>query len=359
MKKILFIDRDGTIIKEPEDFQIDSLEKLDLVEGVIPALLELKTMGFKFVMISNQDGLGTDSFPTQDFEVPHNKLLEILSSQGIKFEEILICPHFSEDDCECRKPRVGLVLDYLRDPSIDFDNSYVIGDRESDMKLAANMKVEPIQILENRTSGEGMSWVEAVAKIKGKDRKATVTRKTKETDITVSLNLDNNQRVEIETGIPFFDHMLEQIGKHSNISLSVLTNGDIEIDDHHTVEDTALALGAALSKALSDKCGIGRYGFSLPMDETSASVLLDLGGRPYFKFDGKFSREKVGDLSTEMVKHFFMSLAESLKANIHISVDGENCHHEVEGVFKAFARSLGQAIKLDYSTGLPSTKGTL
>lgn len=359
MKKVLFIDRDGTIIREPKDFQIDSFDKLDFVEGVIPALLQLKSMGFKFVMISNQDGLGTDSFPSENFYSVHNKLISILSSQGITFEDTLICPHFSDDNCDCRKPKLGMVVNHLRDSSIDFDNSYVLGDRDSDQKLAENMKIRFIRIFEENTAASGHSWQEAVAIIKNSDRKAEVRRKTKETDIKVEINLDRNESIDISTGIGFFDHMLEQIAKHASVGLIIKVKGDLEIDDHHTVEDTGIALGEAISKALSDRFGLERYGFSLPMDEASCSVLLDLGGRPFFKFDGLFQREKLGELSTEMIKHFFRSVSESLKANLHVKIEGENDHHKAEGAFKAFAKALRQAIIVDYTKGLPSTKGVM
>lgn len=358
MRKILFIDRDGTIIKEPEDFQIDSLEKLELVPGVIPALLELQEAGYSFVMISNQDGLGTDSFPTVDFEVPHNKLIDLLSSQGINFLEQLICPHFESDNCNCRKPRVGLVVDYLRDPTIDFENSFVIGDRESDLELAKNMKVGAFQINQEADSGD-KSWKSVVKQIKGRNRVAQIIRTTKETSIDVSVDLDSPENVSINSGLNFFDHMLEQIAKHANIGMRITVDGDTEIDDHHTIEDTGLALGSALNKALSDRYGIGRYGFSLPMDEASSSALIDLSGRPYFKFSGNFSRETIGDVSTEMLVHFFKSLSETLRANIHLTVDGENCHHQVESMFKAFARALRQGVTKSSGVGLPSTKGVL
>ena len=359
MKKILFIDRDGTLLSEPSDYQVDCLTKLKLVEGVIPALLDAKSLGYKFVMISNQDGLGSKSFPMEKFEPPQKMLLEILSSQGIDFENILICPHFEEDRCGCRKPKLNLVVDYLRDPEVDFENSYVIGDRQSDMDLAKAMKIRGIRVKDPMTGNTGMDWHEVISHIKKTERKAVVHRKTSETDIKIQLNLDNPKIIEISTGLAFFDHMLEQIARHASIGMKVNVTGDLEVDDHHTVEDTALALGEALRRVLSNKIGIGRYGFALPMDDAQTQVLVDLGGRPYFKFEGKFQREKIGDMSTEMVPHFFKSIAESAKANIHIDARGDNTHHMVECIFKGFARALKGAIKVDIGSGLPSTKGTL
>jgi imidazoleglycerol-phosphate dehydratase / histidinol-phosphatase len=352
MIKYLFIDRDGTLIEEPTDYQIDSVDKFKLEKGVIPALLQLQQAGFHLVMVSNQDGLGTVSFPQQDFDVPHQLLMHILHSQGIDFKNIHICPHKPDDHCQCRKPNLGLVLDYLKSGNLDFDNSYVIGDRPSDQKLAENMGIKHIAYDKNTT------W-EAIAKqLLTKPRVAQLVRETKETKITVAVNLDESQPMDIKTGIGFFDHMLEQLAKHSGISLVLNTHGDLHIDEHHTVEDTALALGEALRKALGDKLGINRYGFLLPMDEALTEVAIDLSGRAYFVFEGHLPRESVGELSTEMVIHFFRSFAEGLRATLHIKTTGENTHHMVESMFKGVGRALKQAITAQ-GYELPSTKGLL
>ncbi len=353
-QKILFVDRDGTIIIEPADQQIDTLEKLNFLSGVIPALLSLSKAGYRLVMISNQDGLGTSSFPQADFDAPHQLMLRILNSQGIYFDNILICPHKPAENCDCRKPKLGLVKDYLIEQTIDRENSYVIGDRESDVGLARNMGIQGIHLGSQGTP----DWQSIINAILTKPRIGKIHRKTKETDITVTVNLDQQNDIQVNSGIGFFDHMLEQLAKHGGFGLSVSVLGDLHIDEHHTVEDTALAIGAALRKALGDKLGIARYGFVLPMDEALAQVALDLSGRAFFKFDGQFNRERVGELSTELIPHFFHSLADSLQANLHISVSGENTHHMIEAMFKATGRTLRQAInKVDSS--LPSTKGVL
>lgn len=347
--KYLFIDRDGTIINEPADYQIDSLEKLDLEPGVIPALLQLQQAGFKLIMVSNQDGLGTDSFPQAHFDAPHQMLMNILSSQGIRFDDIKICPHKPEDQCQCRKPNLGLVLDYLKNNTMDFNHSYVIGDRKTDHELANNMGIQYIAY---------GAWDKITKQLLTQDRTAHVVRKTKETNIDVQVNLDHPNPIAIKTGIGFFDHMLEQLSKHSGIAIRLEVLGDLHIDEHHTVEDTALALGQALREALGDKLGIARYGFLLPMDEALTQVALDLSGRAYFVFDGEFPRENVGELSTEMIPHFFRSLAEGMHATLHIKTTGENTHHMVESMFKGVGRALKQAVnKQGYD--LPSTKGTL
>ena len=354
MRKILFIDRDGTICKEPDDEQVDRIEKIELLDRVIPNLLDLQKHGYELVMISNQDGLGTSSFPQEDFDKPHNFLMSILSSQGINFSKTLICPHFPDDQCDCRKPELGLVLSYLQDPEWDRSRSAVIGDRESDLKLADKMGIRGIAV-----GPKGNSWDQISRLLLDQGRQASLQRDTKETKIQVSIDLDRQETAEIDTGLKFFDHMLEQLPRHGGFSLSVKCQGDVEVDDHHTVEDVGLALGKCFKQALGDKRGIQRYGFLLPMDESQAQVALDLGGRPYVKCDAHFQREKVGDLSTEMVPHFFRSFAESLGANIHLKVLGENDHHKVEALFKAVARSLKQAISSDGSGAMPSTKGTL
>jgi len=353
-KKILFIDRDGTLIEEPSDFQVDRIDKLNFKPDVIPSLLRFKKAGFSFVMISNQDGLGTSSLPSNDFTFPHEFMLRVFQSQGITFEAIRICPHLPVDGCDCRKPKIGLVLDYLVEQKIDRENSYVIGDRETDSLFAANLGIKSIRLGDINSC----TWTEVTNQILSQSRSAVLTRKTNETEICVKINLDHNDEININTGLGFFDHMLEQLAKHAGINLSLLVKGDLNIDDHHTIEDAGIALGEAMRKALGDKLGVARYGFMLPMDESLAQVAIDLSGRSYFIFKGKFNREKVGDLSTELISHFFRSFAESLKATLHIKVTGENNHHMIESIFKAVGRSLRQALgKVDNS--LPSTKGLL
>lgn len=351
--RVLFIDRDGTLIHEPDDFQVDALDKVRLVDGAIPALLELATHGYRFVMVSNQDGLGSDAFPEEHFRVCQDFMLSIFSSQGIYFDEILICPHLPDDGCECRKPRAGLLTRYLAENDIDLSNSAVIGDRETDLELADRIGVTGIQI-----DSTVFGWPQAVTQLCHSQRQAAVKRKTNETDIAVTVNLDSSAPVAISTGIGIYDHMLEQIAKHGGFSLSVNCAGDTDVDDHHTVEDTAICIGDALRKALGNKLGIGRYGFVVPMDESEARASLDLSGRGRFRFRGDFPREQVGELATEMVEHFFRSLSDSLRAAIHIEVYGENAHHMVEACFKSVGRTLRQAIRRE-GTDMPSTKGTL
>jgi len=355
-KRILFIDRDGTLIEEPPDQQIDSLQKLRLLPGVIPALLQLRDAGYIFVMVSNQDGLGTSSFPEPTFREPHEFLRDLLISQGISFEAEFICPHFPADGCNCRKPKTGLLDDYLQSIDLDREHSYVIGDRETDLQLARNLGIAGVRVRTDR--GEGETWPNIAARLAKSGRRAQVNRKTKETDIVVAVNLDSETPIHVSTGLGFFDHMLEQIAKHGGFSLDLTCKGDLQIDEHHTVEDCALALGQALRTALGDKRGIHRYGFLLPMDEALAQVAIDLSGRAYFMFEGEFGRDQVGQLPTELVPHFFRSLADTLGAAINIKVEGENTHHMIEACFKGVGRALRQAIRIT-DTGLPSTKGTL
>lgn len=353
-KLVLFIDRDGTLIEEPEDFQVDRLDKVRLATGAIPALLQLKAFGYSFVMVSNQDGLGTDAFPQEQFEVCQDHVLQLFASQGIEFDEIFICPHLPDEGCECRKPRAGLLTGFLAANDINLQASAVIGDRKTDVELADRIGVRSFLI----DAASKKSWQQVVTDLCFADRQAKVDRKTNETDISVAVNLDQDEPVSVATGIGFFDHMLEQIAKHGGFALEVSCDGDLEIDDHHSVEDTALCLGAALREALGGKFGIERYGFVVPMDESEARVSIDLSGRARFVFNGSFPTESVGQLSTEMVQHFFLSLSDALGAALHIEVTGENAHHMVEACFKAVGRALGQAIRRS-GDSLPSTKGTL
>ncbi len=354
--KILFIDRDGTLVEEPDDFQVDALEKIRLVPNVIPALLELAQNGFRFVMVSNQDGLGTASFPEDKFAVCQEQILRLFRSQGVTFDEIFICPHLPVDQCECRKPRSGLLTRYLAATDIKLPLSAVIGDRTSDMELAERIGVRGLLV--NSDNPAGLSWLDIVELLCHSERVARIERNTNETRISVAVNLDSPAHIDIHTGIGFYDHMLEQIARHGGFGLKIRCDGDLEIDEHHTVEDTAICLGSALREALDNKFGIGRYGFLLPMDESEAKVAVDLSGRASFQFSGSFPRDKVGEFSTEMVEHFFRSLAESLGAALHIEVKGENTHHMIEACFKSVGRALRQAI-VKTGTELPSTKGTL
>jgi imidazoleglycerol-phosphate dehydratase / histidinol-phosphatase len=355
-RRILFLDRDGTLNEEVSDEQIDSLAKIRLMPGVIPALLELKRAGFAFVVVTNQDGLGTPSFPRESFDIAQRFILDLFSSQGIEFEAVFLCPHFKREDCSCRKPKLGMVQAFLSANDIDKTHSFMIGDRETDLEFAANLGVQGIRITLGGPTEE--TWPAIAARILGSARRARLRRKTKETDISVEVDLSREGPSEIASGLGFFDHMLEQIAKHGGFALNLKCSGDLQIDEHHTVEDCALTLGAALREALGDKRGIARYGFLLAMDEAEAQVALDLSGRPYFVWDGKFNRERVGELPTELVPHFFRSLAESLGAALHITVRGDNSHHMIESCFKGVGRSLRQAIRLD-SEGVPSSKGTL
>jgi imidazoleglycerol-phosphate dehydratase/histidinol-phosphatase len=354
--KILFIDRDGTLIHEPDDFQVDRLDKVRLVDAVIPALLELQKHGFRLVMISNQDGLGTPAFPREHFDAAHALVLQILTSQGISFDEIFICPHLPADNCDCRKPRSGLLTRFLAANTIDLTASAVIGDRDSDMDLAERIGVRGLRV--NCEHDKALTWPQIVDSLCRSARTAQVDRVTNETRIRVGVNLDAANPVAITTGIGFFDHMLEQIARHGGFGLQVSCDGDLEIDEHHTVEDVAICLGKALRDALGNKYGIGRYGFLLPMDESLARVALDLSGRAAFSFNAEFPRDTVGELSTEMVEHFFRSLADALGAALHIEVHGRNTHHMIEACFKSVGRSLRQAMARD-GTELPSTKGIL
>lgn len=357
MTPILFVDRDGTLIEEPADFQIDAYGKLRFFEGVIPALLRLRDAGYAFVMVSNQDGLGTDAFPQADFDGPHDLMMQVFASQGIRFREVLIDRSLPADNAATRKPGIGLVLPYLRDRDIDWTRSAMVGDRETDLRFAANLGIRGFQ-LRTAAFGGDWDWAGIAHALVDAPRQALVQRNTGETRIRVALDLDRAAEPVAHTGLPFFDHMLEQLGKHGGFALEVQAEGDLHIDEHHTVEDTGLAFGQALREALGDKRGIGRYGFTLPMDETLASAALDFGGRPYFVFEGAFRRERVGDLPTELVPHFFRSLCDVAGLNLHLQVQGDNDHHQVEACFKVFARALRQAVARSGSE-LPTTKGVL
>ncbi len=356
MTRLLFIDRDGTIIEEPEDEQIDSFSKLKFTPGVIRNLNFIRTKtDFKFVMVSNQDGLGTDSFPEDTFWPVHNFILQTLESEGITFDDILIDRHFPEDNSDTRKPATGLVRKYMDDPEYDIANSYVIGDRETDRQFAENIGCKALIL-----GKDGLTWDKIAELLFAGERTAEARRTTKETEISVKLNLDGTGKCDISTGIGFFDHMLEQIGKHGMMDLTVSCKGDLNVDEHHTIEDTAIVLGDCLLKALGDKRGIERYGYCLPMDDCLCSVALDFGGRPWLVWDAEFKREKIGDMPTEMFLHFFKSLSDSARMNLNVKAEGDNEHHKIEGIFKAFARSLRMAVKRDIQHfELPSTKGTL
>ena len=404
MKKYLFIDRDGTLVYEPEDFQVDALDKVKFLPHVIPALLRLQEAGYRLVMVSNQDGLGTESFPLETFTPAHELILNTLESQGINFEQVLICPHKPEDNCDCRKPKLGLVQAYLNDDSWDRATSYFIGDRPTDLAMAAAMGIKGLKVgdfASDDSSAEvpALTWDEIVATILNVGpvrtqhvRTAHVVRTTRETKIDLTVDLDHSGHSSIATGIGFFDHMLDQIATHGNFNLTVKVEGDLEVDGHHTIEDTGIALGTALKEALGDKRGIGRFGFVVPMDEVMAQVFaaskdqmvsigadtkigpeaaedseshhitvaLDISGRPHceFELDADFTREDINGFETQMVSHFFESLAVAMGLTLHMKVTKGNAHHQVEALFKAFGRALRPAIKV-VGTELPSSKGTL
>ncbi len=368
MKKVLFIDRDGTIIREPEDFQIDSFAKLSFIPGAISNLARIaRETDFELVMVSNQDGLGTDSFPETDFHPVQNFILDTLAGEGVRFAEVLIDRSFPEENKPSRKPGTGMLAKYMSG-EYDLENSFVIGDRPTDVQLAKNLGSKAIYIrnplfqVDIEESAFPVlavqSWNEIYGIVRRSDRKVTHRRNTAETDFTVELNLDGSGRSEINTGISFFDHMLDQLAKHGGLDLKLSGKGDLHIDEHHTIEDVAITLGEAFNLALGDKRGLERYGFCLPMDDCLAQVALDFGGRNWIVWEAEFKRENVGKMPTEMYFHFFKSFTDHAKCNLNIKAEGHNEHHKIEAIFKAFARSIKAAVR---RTGreLPSTKGVL
>jgi imidazoleglycerol-phosphate dehydratase / histidinol-phosphatase len=353
-QRVLFVDRDGTLIEEPPDEQVDSLEKIRFLPGVFSALQRLTAAGFRLVMVSNQDGLGTSSYPREKFELVQDFVIRAFASQGLTFDAVCICPHLPAENCACRKPKLGLVQPYLATTRVDFAASAVIGDRTTDIEFALNLGMRGLRVQLAGTPDE--TWPAVADELL--NRRAIFSRATKETHVDVMLDLDAEGPISISTGHGFFDHMLEQLARHGGFALTLKSTGDLHIDEHHTVEDCALALGSALKLALGDKRGIARYGFLLPMDESRVQVAIDLSGRPYAVFDGKFPRADVGGLATELVPHFFRSLGETLGAAIHVTVIGENTHHMVEACFKGVGRALRQALRREGGE-LPSTKGVL
>ncbi|MEY3678639.1 MAG: bifunctional histidinol-phosphatase/imidazoleglycerol-phosphate dehydratase HisB [Bacteroidota bacterium] len=363
MKKILFIDRDGTLIVEPpSDFQVDSLEKLEFIPGVFQHLSRIvQELEYELVMVSNQDGLGTSSFPEVDFWPAQQKMIQAFKNEGIEFKEILIDRSFPEEQSPGRKPGTAMLTHYLYG-ACDLAKSFVIGDRLTDVQLAKNMACGSIFIGNSTCSEADLSvktWEEIYQFLKARPRTAVLERSTKETQISVQLNLDGSGKSNLETGIPFFDHMLEQVAKHAQVDLSIHAEGDLEIDEHHTIEDVAITLGAAFQQALGDKKGIERYGFLLPMDDVLAQVAIDFGGRPWLVWDAEFKREKVGEMPTEMFFHFFKSFSDHAKCNLNIKAKGLNEHHKIEAIFKAFAKALKMAIAPSGANSIPSTKGSL
>ncbi|MDA0935993.1 MAG: bifunctional histidinol-phosphatase/imidazoleglycerol-phosphate dehydratase HisB [Bacteroidetes bacterium] len=376
MKKVLFIDRDGTLTLEPGDYQVDAFEKLVFYPQVFRYLGSIvRALNYELVMVTNQDGLGTDSFPEEEFWPYQNHLVKSFENEGIVFSEIFIDRTFPEEGADTRKPGTGMLTAYMNNPQYDLANSFVIGDRLTDMQLAKNLGAKGIFIdnypdlgvdevsdndLEGTIAIRTQSWEEIYQMLLLKERAVRYERNTKETQISVDLNLDGSGKSEINTGISFFDHMLDQLARHGGVDLFIQTQGDLEVDEHHTIEDTAIALGESFARALGDKKGIERYGFTLPMDDALAQVALDFGGRSWLVWETEFKREMIGQMPTEMFYHFFKSFADGAKANINIKAEGTNEHHKIESIFKAFAKAIKMAIKKDINhMTLPSTKGTL
>lgn len=362
MKKVLFIDRDGTIINEPEDEQIDSFEKMTFLPGAISCLSKIaRETDFEFVMVTNQDGLGTDSYPENTFWPVQNKILEILKGEHVTFSEIFIDRTTPSQNSPTRKPGTKMLEKYLAG-GIDLNSSYVIGDRLTDVQLAKNLGCKAILISDEKNAEAELTttdWNDIYSFLTKKPRTAEVSRKTSETEIRIELNLDGTGKSVIDTGLGFFDHMLEQIARHGNMDLSIKVNGDLQIDEHHTVEDVAIALGEAVLKALGGKKGIERYSFVLPMDDCLAQVALDFGGRSWLVWEVNFTREKIGEFPTEMFFHFFKSFTDNAKCNLNIKADGQNEHHKIEAIFKAFAKAMKLAVKQTDNFNLPTTKGSL
>ncbi|MBF4464437.1 bifunctional histidinol-phosphatase/imidazoleglycerol-phosphate dehydratase HisB [Flavobacterium sp. LC2016-12] len=378
MKKVLFIDRDGTIVLEPENYQLDALEKVEFYPKAFQYLAKIANeLDYELAMVTNQDGLGTDSFPEDTFWPTQNFILKAFENEGVLFDKIFVDRSFPEDNAPTRKPRTGMLTKYLNNPEYDLANSFVLGDRLTDVELAKNLGAKAIFINNNDGIGSNeisskreeldetivlqtMSWKEIYEFLKLEARSASITRKTNETDIFINLNLDGTGKSKIETGIAFFDHMLDQISRHGQMDLEILVKGDLEVDEHHTIEDTAIALGEVFAKALGNKLGIERYGFCLPMDDCLAQVAIDFGGRNWLVWETEFKREMVGKMPTEMFYHFFKSFSDGAKANINIKAEGTNEHHKIEAIFKAFAKAIKVAVKRDTEKMiLPSTKGML
>ena len=377
MKKVLFIDRDGTLILEPSDEQVDSFDKLEFYPQVFYYLNKIvNELNFELVMVTNQDGLGTAAYPEEDFWPTHNFMLKTFKNEGIVFKDIVIDKTFAKENAPTRKPNTGLLTKYMSG-NYDLKNSFVIGDRLTDIKLAQNLTSKGILLnfkgnlnddlmlsvkeqLKETIVLETNTWQDIYTLLKTKIRTTTINRKTKETDISVYLNVDGTGQNNMSTGLGFFDHMLEQIAKHAQIDLNISVKGDLQVDEHHTIEDTAIVLGQAFNKVLEDKKGMNRYGFTLPMDDCLAQVALDFGGRNWLVWEADFKREKVGDMPTEMFVHFFKSFSDEAKCNLNIKAEGTNEHHKIEGIFKAFAKAIKMAVKRDINSSvLPSTKGIL
>ena len=363
MKKVLFIDRDGTLVIEPPiDFQLDSLEKLEFYPGVFQYLSRIaKELDYALVMVTNQDGLGTDSFPEDTFWPSQEKIIQAFKNEGVEFSEILIDKSFPDENLSTRKPGTGMLTHYIKG-NYDLKNSFVIGDRLTDVQLAKNVGSKAIFIgKENGEEAEltTTSWADIYSFLSSQPRKATVIRNTNETKISVEVNLDGSGKSSISTGLGFFDHMLEQIAKHGNLDVNIQVQGDLHIDEHHTIEDVAITLGDAFLQALGSKKGIERYGFLLPMDDCLAQVAIDFGGRPWLVWEAEFKREKIGEMPAEMFMHFFKSFSDSAKCNLNIKAEGDNEHHKIEAIFKAFAKAIKMAVSRTNNFSIPSTKGTL